>query len=312
MSATNSVTPKLSVVLNVKNMADTLAKALTSVEFADEIIVVDMESTDDTVKIAKKFTDKVFNHPDVGYADPARNFALSKAKSPWVLVLDADEVVSASLQEKIQDLITETTADVYWLPRQNMFFGHWLAKAGWWPDYQPRLFRKDHVSWAVGVHRMPDITGLELKIAAKPEWSIQHTNYVNVEQFIEKMNQYTSLQAKEAAQKNAQAPLTASQVKTPLKAYFDELLKRWLAERGIDAGLHGTAAAFLQANYELVKQLKLWEVAGFPPTFDDQKESERVIRQFQSDLNYWLADWHFEHSHGLSRVFWWFRRRLKR
>lgn len=312
MSDSEPSTPKLSVVLNVKNMADTLPKALKSVAFADEIIVVDMESNDETVKVAKKFTTKVFSHPDVGYADPARNFALSKAKSPWILVLDADEVISPSLQEKIISLISEPTADVYWLPRQNLFFGHWLAKAGWWPDHQPRLFKKDHVSWAVGVHRMPDITGLELRLPEKPEWAILHANYTSVQQFIEKLNQYTSLQAKEAAEKNDQATLTASQTTTPLRAYFDELLKRWLAERGIDAGLHGTAAAFLQANYELVKQLKLWELAGFPPTFNDQAESERVIRQFQADLNYWLADWHFEHSHGLTKVYWWLRRRLKR
>lgn len=312
MSSAQAATSKISVVLNVKNMADTLAKALQSVSFADEIIVVDMQSSDKTVAVAKRFTDRVFSHPDVGYADPARNFGLSKAKYPWILVLDADEVIPPSLQDKIKDLVTEPTADVYWLPRQNLFFGHWLAKAGWWPDYQPRLFRKDHVSWAVGVHRMPDITGLELKIAAKPEWSIQHTNYVSVTQFIDKLNQYTTLQANEAAAANPQTTLTASQVSVPLKAYFNELLKRLLAERGIDAGLHGVSAALLQSNYELVKQLKLWEAAGFPPTFDDQRQTEKVIRQFQADLNYWLADWHFEHSRGLSRVIWWFRRRLKR
>ncbi|HCC84076.1 MAG TPA: hypothetical protein DEP87_00090 [Candidatus Pacebacteria bacterium] len=307
----SSKKPQLSVVLNVKNAAKILPRALESVSFATEIIVVDMESTDKTVEVAKSFNARIFSHPDVGYADPARNFGLSQAKFPWILVLDADEVVSTSLQHKILELISEPTADVYWLPRQNLFFGHWLNKAGWWPDHQPRLFRRGMVSWAVGVHRMPDIKGLELRLAVKPEWALLHTNYVSVDQFVAKLNQYTSLQAKEAIQEDPQSALVASQTSVLLKSYFDELLKRWLALRGIDDGLHGTAAAFLQANYELIKQLKLWQLAGFPPTINDQKDSERVIRQFQADLNYWLADWHLEHSSGLIKIFWWIRRRLK-
>lgn len=303
--------PKLSVVINVKNMANLIQACLESVQFADEIIVIDMESTDKTVQIAKKFTDRVFSHPDIGYADPARNFALGKAKNPWILVLDADETISASLQAKIQELLAEPQADVYWLPRQNYVFGRWLNQAGWWPDHQPRLFKKGSVSWAVGVHRMPDITGQQLKLPPKPEWAILHQNYESIEQFIEKLNIYTSLQAQEVAQADPQAPITASQQTTVIKAYFDELLKRWLAWGGIDGGLHGTAAAFLQANYELTKQLKLWQIAGFPPTQHDQPEALRAIRQFQSDLNYWIADWQIRHSQGLVKWYWRFRRHFK-
>jgi hypothetical protein len=305
-------TQKISVVVNVKNMAEELALCLKSAEFADEIIVVDMESTDKTVSVAKKYTDKVYSHPDIGYADPARNFALSKAKNDWILVLDADETVSPTLQLKIQELVAEPQADVYWLPRQNIVFGTWLNKAGWWPDHQPRLFRKNSVAWAVGVHRMPDITGQQLRLPPKPEWAILHQNYTSIEQFLEKLNQYTSLQAAESAAQSEQAPLTASQQDSFLKAYFDELLKRWLAQRGIDGGLHGTAMAFLQANYELVKQLKLWQIAGFPATESDQKNAEVAVRRFQSELNYWLADWHLEHSQGFGKLYWWVRRKLRK
>jgi len=303
--------PQLSVVINVKNMAGLLPRCLESVAFANEIIVVDMESSDNTVKVAKKYTDNVFSHPDVGYADPARNFSLAKAKSNWILVLDADETISPSLQAKILDLLTEPQADIYWLPRQNFVFGAWLNKAGWWPDHQPRLFRKGSVSWAVGVHRMPDMIGQQIRLAPKPEWSIQHQNYSSIEQFVEKLNSYTTLQAEEQFAADPQASLTASQVSAPLKAYFSELLRRLLAERGLDAGLHGVSAAFLQSNYELIKQLKLWQAANFPPTHDDQLETIGVIRQFQSELNYWLADWQLEHSRGVSKLYWWLRRKFR-
>lgn len=302
---------KLSVVINVKNMADLLPACLESVSFANEIIVVDMESTDNSVKIAKNYTDKVFSHPDVGYVEPARNFALAKAKFDWILVLDADEIISPSLKDKILELLAGPQADIYWLSRQNFVFGAWLNKAGWWPDHQPRLFRQGAVSWRTDMHRMPDMIGQQIKLPPKPEWAIQHQNYVSIEQFVDKLNNYTSIQANELMTADPQAGLTASQVVTPLKAYFAELLRRLLAERGLDAGLHGVSAAFLQANYELIKQLKLWQAANFPPTHDDQPETIGALRQFQSELNYWLADWQLEHAQGLAKIYWWLRRKFR-
>jgi glycosyltransferase involved in cell wall biosynthesis len=190
-----------------------------------------MASSDASVKVAKKYTDKVFSHPDVGYADPARNFALSKAKQPCILVLDADETIPPTLQTKIEELLSQPQADIYWLARQNFVFGAWLNKAGWWPDHQPRLFRKGSVSWAVGVHRMPDMFGQQLRLPPKPEWSIRHQNYTSIEQFVEKLNVYTGLQANEQILADPQAGLTASQVSVPLKAYFANFTSA-VSERG--------------------------------------------------------------------------------
>lgn len=136
----------ISAVLVVKNEEKNLERALKSLNFVDEIIVFDMHSSDQTKKIAQQFTNKVFSTPkDFGYADPARNLALSKAKGEWLLALDADEEISPSLAKKIKELIKNQETDVYFIPRKNLIFGKAIEHSGWWPDFQARLFKKGMV-----------------------------------------------------------------------------------------------------------------------------------------------------------------------
>src|SRR5262245_10992026 len=121
----------LSVVINTKNSAETLRRALQSVAFADELIVVEMESTDETLSIAREFNARTFQHQDVGYVEPARNFALDQAKQDWILVLDDDEEVSSGLHQQVESVVNGSVtkalkADVYWLPRQNIVFNRWV------------------------------------------------------------------------------------------------------------------------------------------------------------------------------------------
>src|SRR5688500_1083795 len=101
----------LSVVINTKNSERTLKAALDSVQFATEIIVMDMHSKDDTTKIAEKAKAKVFTHPDVGYVEPARNAAIAKATHDWVFILDADEVVPEKLAKVLGEIVSASAAD---------------------------------------------------------------------------------------------------------------------------------------------------------------------------------------------------------
>ncbi|HTK03368.1 MAG TPA: glycosyltransferase family 2 protein, partial [Alphaproteobacteria bacterium] len=118
---------KISVVINTINEEQALPRALASVRnLADEIVVVDMESIDKTVEIAKKLGAKVFTHQKIGYVEPARNFAISNTVGDWILILDADEEVQPNLIKKFKEIVKNPKADYYRVPRKNIIFGRWI------------------------------------------------------------------------------------------------------------------------------------------------------------------------------------------
>lgn len=295
---------KLSVVIHTKDVADTLEKTLLSVQFADEIVIIDMESTDKTLKIAEKYTKKIFHHKDVGYADIARNYGLSKTQHPWILVVDADEVVSEELRQHIVEVMNDPdAADVYFLPRKNFVFEKWIVKTGWWPDYQPRLFKRGMVEWQEGVHRLPDIKGSKYFFPPEESFALEHANYTNVEHFIKKLDHYTSIQAKERLTDSQ--PFTAE---TLFERFANELAKRSLMMDGTEEGLHGISLSFLQATYEAVIYLKQWGNQGFANT--QPEDFGRILSKVQKIWRYWWADYQVRHSSGIKQIYWRVRRKF--
>jgi glycosyltransferase involved in cell wall biosynthesis len=297
---------KLSVVINTKNSAETLERTLKSIKWVDEIVVVDMASKDDTVKISKKFTKKIFQYPkpNIGYVEPARNMAVKKATGEWILVLDADEEVPLSLKEKIQQLISgDATADAYHIPRKNIVFNQWYQHAGWWPDYQLRLFKKGAVEWSGVIHQPPTLSGKSDSLAPQEDMAIIHHNYQSIDQYLGRLNRYTT---HEADNRSAQM-ITSSSV---VESFTSELLSRLFHYRGIDGGLHGVAISFLQSFYEQAVLLKQWEKDRFTVRKKEQQATIKSLRNFQSELNYWIADWHVSHAGGLSKIYWQIRRKL--
>lgn len=279
----------ISAVLIVKNEEKSLARALKSLNFVDEIIVFDMYSTDQTQKIAKKFTDKIFSTPkDFGYVEPARNLALSKATGDWILVLDADEEVPKSLARKIQDLIKvkDEVKDInaYFLPRKNLIFKKAIKHSGWWPDYQVRLFKKGTVEWQSEIHSQPDIKGRAEYLTAKEDWAIIHHNYRDVEDFVERSQKYTSLQAQE---RTAHKTITSQDL---LEAFNAEFLRRFFLKKAHQDGMHGLALSLLQSNYELLIKLKQWQAQGFPEEQLSSKALIKMLKAQRADFNYWLTD----------------------
>lgn len=299
----------LSVVINTKNTAKTLARALKSVSFADEIIVVDMHSQDDTVKIARKYTDHIFTFDDVGYVEPARNFALSKATSDWILVIDADEEVSPGLEKLIQGIVDSKNQvelpDCFYVPRKNLVFDKWITLTGWWPDYQLRLFRKDHVEWSDQIHSVPITRGEVKELPAREDSALLHHNYQSVEQFVDRLNRYTSVQSKQATDKKV--TITASSL---LEAFQDDFLRRFFQNKGIEEGVHGAALSLLQSFYQTVVQMKTWEKQGFAQPSLDPRDSLATLQKFRKELAYWISDWQVHHTTGLANLWWRLRRKL--
>ena len=296
---------KLSVVIHTKNAAETIERALRSVEFADEKVIIDMHSTDQTVKLAKRFTKRIYLHHDVGYADPARNFGLKKARFDWILVLDADEKVSPELRAVIVATLAEPKADVYYLPRQNFVFGQWILRTGWWPDYQPRLFKRGTVSWQIGVHRLPDIIGSVAYFPAEERFALTHYNYTTVAQFIDRLNAYTTLQAQERL---AASPQDHFSTRELLEIFGGEFAKRALTLDGVQDGFHGVSLSLLQAMYESVVYLKQWEEKGFSQA--GSGDFGAALTRVQQVWRYWRADYMVRQTGGIKQWYPRVRRKL--
>lgn len=296
----------LSIIVHTKNAADTLEETLVSLGFADEILIIDMYSSDKTIQIAQNFTKHIHQVEDVGYADPARNFGIATAKGPWIMVVDADEVVPQSLVQKLPQLLESEAINCYYLPRKNIIFGKWIEQTGWWPDYQARLFRKGSVHWEVGVHKQPIITGKVEYLPEKAEYALVHYNYTSVEQFLRKLNTYTSITAEEHITEDRAKELAASKYTAVqlIDTFKSEFLRRLFAQNGLADHTHGVALSFLQAIYELTTKLKKWEALGNPKDHTSDQEIIAHLQDFARELKYWTADWHVKHTTGLKQLWW--------
>ena len=145
----------ISAIVHTFNEEKNIERCLASLSFVDEIILVDMGSTDKTVKKAREFKAKIFRHPYTGFVEPARNYGIEKARGPWIIILDADEEIPRLLSDYLIKLTKEASFDYFRLSRKNFIFGKWVKYGGWWPDFQIRFFKKGHVFWEDKIHSIP-------------------------------------------------------------------------------------------------------------------------------------------------------------
>ncbi len=304
---------RLSVIVNTKNAAPFLRSCLQSVQdIADEIVLVDMASTDQTLSIAAEFPAvKVYQYPnpDVGYADPARQFAFDRATGDWLVIIDADEQFPEKLARRIRQIVDAeaptSPAQAYYFPRRNEIFGYFFTGTGWYPDYQLRLWRRDRVHWREGVHSQPEISGKTARLPANdPDLAIIHHNYQHIDQYLARMVKYTTAAA-QAADREAPTPEDLWQ------SFFGEFWRRAFRDDGLLEGNHGLVLSLFQATYELIVQAKIWENAGFSHQELDGAALKRLHRRFQREAHYWWADLMVRRTQGLSKLIWRFRRKFK-
>ncbi|MGZ5008247.1 MAG: glycosyltransferase family 2 protein, partial [Methylobacter sp.] len=132
----------LSAVIITKNEAGHIARCLESISWADEIIVLDSGSEDDTVAICRRYTDKVYQTDWPGFGIQKQR-AVDKAGGDWILSIDADEVVSPELRLEIENALRQERYNGYEIPRLSSYCGRQMRHGGWWPDHVLRLFRRD-------------------------------------------------------------------------------------------------------------------------------------------------------------------------
>lgn len=204
MALERPVNQRISVVVNTYNAEKYLDKVLTAVSDFDEIVVCDMESTDSTLDIARAHGCKVVTFPkgDHKSAEPARTFAIQSASSPWVLVVDADEIVTEELKEYLYATVAhEDHPAGLWIPRRGYFFHTFMPNS--YPDYQLRFFQREGTTWPPYVHTFPEVKGrLEYIPRRRRDTAFIHLADDTIRVTLHKMNEYTDNEVVKKADKH--------------------------------------------------------------------------------------------------------------
>jgi (heptosyl)LPS beta-1,4-glucosyltransferase len=275
----------ISAVVHTFNEELNIDRCLSSLSFADEIVVVDMGSTDRTLEIAKDHKARIVKVPYVGFVEPARNKGIEQTKHSWVLIVDADEEVPTALAKYLIAETASDRADYFRLPRKNLIFGRYMRHAGWWPDYQTRFFKKGHVIWSEKIHGVPQTRGRGLDVESTDAFALVHHHYQTIEQFLTRMNRYTTVTAKElylAGQKYSVSDF----IGLPIK----EFISRFFVREGYKDGTQGLALSLLQTCSELAVAIKLWELNGYPQEKETLSHTVSAIDSAKKELAYWEAN----------------------
>jgi glycosyltransferase involved in cell wall biosynthesis len=241
--------PSLSVIIITKNEAERVGMALESVRFADEIIVLDSGSTDSTLEIARRYTDKVHTATNWQGFGIQKNRALSLVTGDWVLSLDADEWVDADLQREIETMLAAPTAAVYEMPRLSRFCGRAMRHSGWWPDYVPRLFQYGAARFSDSlVHERLLFEGVPGRLSSP----LQHDSFRNLEEVLDKINRYSTAGAEEALTKGRSGGL----VKALFRGFW-AFVRTYFLRAGFLDGREGLMQAISSAEGVYYRYLKL-------------------------------------------------------
>lgn len=243
----------ISVVINTYNAERHLQRVLDSLKTFDEIVVCDMESTDYTQEIAKSNGCKLVIFPKKDYvsAEPARTFAIQSASNPWVLVVDADEIVTPDLRDYLYNIIkTDDCPKGLYIPRKNYFMGQFMHST--YPDSQLRFFIKEGTVWPPYVHTFPTVQGNVEKISRKRiELALIHLEDDSVNGRLERINRYSENEVDKKMKKNYGF---GALLYRPLFHFF----KLYVIKGGFRDGKAGFINAWLDATYQIVILAKIF------------------------------------------------------
>jgi glycosyltransferase involved in cell wall biosynthesis len=241
----------LSIILICKDEACHISRCLDSVNWADEIIVLDSGSTDETVALCRQYTEKVFETDWPGFGIQKQR-ALDKASGDWVLSIDADEVVSAELRLEIEQAMTMEAVNGFEIPRLSSYCGKQILHGGWWPDHVLRLFRRDHGHFTEAmVHERVIVSGATKRLMSP----ILHEAFVDSSEVLHKVNSYSALGAKMLYAKGVRTSIG----KAVAKAFWT-FFRTWILKRGFLDGRQGIMLAISNAEGTYYKHIKLLEL----------------------------------------------------
>jgi len=244
---------KISATIIVFNEEQNIGPACESLTWADEIVIVDSDSTDKTAQIARQFTDRVFNHEFRGYKDK-HEFADAQTTGDWIFWLDADERVTPELQKSIEQLRTRDPATLpngFLVARRTKFLDRWIMHSGWYPDLKMRLYRKDGSYWGgVSPHETARVQGHLETLSGE----LLHFTKRNLSESHLALDSYSSLAADYYARNNRRMnPLQL------ILSSFAAFVRTYLLKQGFRDGVPGLIIAVMTGYGVFLRYAKLWE-----------------------------------------------------
>jgi glycosyltransferase involved in cell wall biosynthesis len=240
----------ISAVVITNNEERNIEDCLSSLKFADEMIVVDSGSNDRTLELARKFTGKIFSQPLTNFY-VAKNFGIENASGDWILSVDADERVPPELADEIKLAVESSSQEAgYFIPRRNFLGKRWLKNGGQYPDFQLRLFRKGKSKFSsVSVHERVEVEGR----VGYLQNALLHYTYRDISDFIQKIDRYTTLEVKQAG---GSAKISLFDL-----AYLParKFVSTYFLKSGYKDGALGITVCGLTAFYTFLKLAKMWE-----------------------------------------------------
>jgi glycosyltransferase involved in cell wall biosynthesis len=254
---------KVSVTVITRNEAADIGAALASAAWADEIVVVDSASTDDTVAIARQYTDRVVVREWPGYV-AQKNYAASLASHDWILSLDADERVTPGLAGEIRKTLAGSPAYAgYRMPRVTWHLGRWIRTTDWYPDYQRRLYDRRVGQWTGRyVHESLTIDGRLGTLASE----LQHFAYRDIADHLETIDRYTTYAARQMHESGRRAGWLRIAGHPPLA-----FLRNYILRGGVRDGAAGFIISAMNAYYVFLKLAKLWELQSVTTATETQR-----------------------------------------
>ena len=248
----------ISVVINTLNAQRLLDEVLDSVKDADEIIICDMHSEDDTIEIAQRHKCKIFYHDRTGIVEPARNWAMEQATGDWILVLDADEIVTPELWKYLRQYADNPKKNRYacYIPRETYLLGKHVHS--WRQSGIKRFWKRGNCHYTEEIHKMP-VTheGKDFwinKNGKLPNAALIHYHIPSLNHFGVRLNNYTDFELKRFLMKNKKFKLSKLLFRPPY-----EFFKLYVMKGGYKDGIHGFVFAVIMAYYKFLQWAKLWE-----------------------------------------------------
>lgn len=247
----------MTVTVITRDESANIAAALQSVSWADEIIVIDSGSTDDTVAIATPLATRVVVRDWPGYS-AQKNHAAGIASNDWILSIDADERVTPELADEIRRLLASSTLEArgYRIPRVTWYLGRWIRSTDWYPDYQLRLYDRRAGSWnGRRVHESVNLQGTPGQLRHE----LQHYAYRDLSHHLATIDRYTTLAAEEW--------LAQGRTTNGFELFFHPrfaFIRNYLLRIGIKDGEPGLLVSKLNSYYVFLKLAKLWELQHRP------------------------------------------------
>ncbi len=243
----------ISAVYVTFNETEKIRRSIASLgDFAQEIIVLDLGSSDGIENIKEDRRVQLFSHPGVQYVEKVRNLSIHKAKGDWILVLDPDEQISKALGEELMKISKKEGFDAVNIPRKNIFFGSWISHTNFWPDRHIRFFKRNKIDWPDKIHTYPKVEGKILTLLADPNCALIHYGYDTRKQFIERQLRYAKAEAQNRLNEGKEFSIF-NLVWMPLR----EFLARYIKHQEYLDGFNGIFIVLVLMWYQTLIQVNM-------------------------------------------------------